>query len=461
MLHLHSLVRRHALLPSIQLRRLFFSTGASASTSVAAASTDPHFLVEYLVNTCGFSADDASKVSKSLPRIRSAEKADAVLGFLRSQGLDDSNLRKLITWKPTLLGCDVQTNLAHKFNFLRDMGFSESDAVNVVMLHPIILSLNVQNTLLPRLKVWESLFGSREILLRKLRSCNRFMSTSIENVVRPNLNFLRDECGIPEDRVSLVLKMHPGFIVQNPESLRALVDRAEGIGVSRKSKMFLRILDVLHGVSKEKFEAQVKLMHSFGWSNSDFIAAFKKRPTFLWHSTELLQRKMEFFIKDVEIKPSEIANHPIILAFSLEKRSIPRFQLMKILKSEGLWTSKIKLQNFFSLPSSKFLQSFVLPYKDKLPKLLEVLRAVAELKALQRKMEFFYQGCWDCAFRHCSPPVAFRIKFGKEVDSSVSCDEDIEINYIYFSHRLVQNFCRSMCSLAKINYPKDMKSCEL
>ncbi|KAG6484156.1 uncharacterized protein LOC122017892 isoform X1 [Zingiber officinale] len=374
MLHLHSLVRRHALLPSIRLRRLFFSTGASASSSVATtASTDPHFLVEYLVNTCGFSADDASKVSKSLPRIRSAEKADAVLGFLRSQGLDDSNLRKLITWKPTLLGCDVQTNLAHKFNFLRDMGFSESDAVNVVMLHPIILSLNVQNTLLPRLKVWESLFGSREILLRKLRSCNRFMSTSIENVVRPNLNFLRDECGIPEDRVSLVLKMHPGFIVQNPESLRALVDRAEGIGVSRKSKMFLRILDVLHGVSKEKFEAQVKLMHSFGWSNSDFIAAFMKRPTFLWHSTELLQRKMEFFIKDVEIKPSEIANHPIVLAFSLEKRSIPRFQLMKILKSEGLWTSKIKIQNFFSLPSSKFLQSFVFPYKDKLPKLLEVV----------------------------------------------------------------------------------------
>ncbi|XP_042431541.1 uncharacterized protein LOC122017892 isoform X2 [Zingiber officinale] len=342
MLHLHSLVRRHALLPSIRLRRLFFSTGASASSSVATtASTDPHFLVEYLVNTCGFSADDASKVSKSLPRIRSAEKADAVLGFLRSQGLDDSNLRKLITWKPTLLGCDVQTNLAHKFNFLRDMGFSESDAVNVVMLHPIILSLNVQNTLLPRLKVWESLFGSREILLRKLRSCNRFMSTSIENV--------------------------------NPESLRALVDRAEGIGVSRKSKMFLRILDVLHGVSKEKFEAQVKLMHSFGWSNSDFIAAFMKRPTFLWHSTELLQRKMEFFIKDVEIKPSEIANHPIVLAFSLEKRSIPRFQLMKILKSEGLWTSKIKIQNFFSLPSSKFLQSFVFPYKDKLPKLLEVV----------------------------------------------------------------------------------------
>ncbi|XP_042422772.1 transcription termination factor MTERF15, mitochondrial-like [Zingiber officinale] len=372
MLHIHSLLRGHALLPSIQLRRLFFSTGASATSSVATASPDPNFLVEYLMNACGFSADDASKVSKSFPRFRSAEKADAVLGFLRSQGIDGANLRKIISSKPGFLCRDVENSLAPKFKILRDMGLSESDIANAVLRHPVILSLNVQNTLLPRLKVWESLFGSREILFRQLRSCNRFMSTSIKNVVRPNLNFLRDECGIPEDRVSRVIKRHPGFIVQNPESLRALVDRAEGIGIPRESKMFLWILDVLHGVSREKFEVQVKLLHSFGWSNSDFTAAFKKRPAFLWHSTEVLQRKMEFFIKDVEIKPSEIANHPIVLAFSLEKRLIPRFQLMKILKSEGLWTSNIKLHNFFSSPDPKFLQSFVLPYKDKLPELAEL-----------------------------------------------------------------------------------------
>ncbi|XP_042426543.1 transcription termination factor MTERF15, mitochondrial-like [Zingiber officinale] len=340
MLHLHSLVHRHALLPSIQLRRLFFSTGASASSSVGTASPDPNFLVEYLMNACGFSADDASKVSKSFPRFRSAEKADAVLGFLRSQGIDGANLRKIISSKPGFLCRDVENSLAPKFKILRDMGLSESDIANAVLRHPVILSLNVQNTLLPRLKVWESLFGSREILFRQLRSCNRFMSTSIKNV--------------------------------NPESLRALVDRAEGIGIPRKSKMFLWILDALYRVSKEKFEVQVKLMHSFGWSNSDFTAAFKQRPTFLWRSTEALQRKMEFFIKDVELKPSEIAKNPTVLAFSLEKRLIPRFQLMKILKSEGLWTSKTKLHRFFALPGPKFLQTFVLPYKDKLPKLLDL-----------------------------------------------------------------------------------------
>ncbi|XP_074570970.1 uncharacterized protein LOC141827581 [Curcuma longa] len=370
---LRFLVRRHAFPPPSQLCRIFFCTGTSASSSGAAASPDPHFMVEYLVSTCGFSVDAASKVSKSLPRIQSTENPDVVLGFLRSQGLDGANLRKVISWRPGLLGWDVETNLAPKFQFLRDMGLSESDIIDVVLLHPTIIGLNFQNTLLPRLKVWESLFGSKEILVKNLRRCGWFLSSNIENVVRPNTNFLRDECGIPEEQLSLVIRRHPCFIVQNPESLRALVDRAEGIGIPRGSGMFHWILDVLHRVSREKFEAHVKLMNSFGWSNSEFVAAIKKYPTFLWLSTEALQRKMKFFINNVGSTPSDIAKHPVVLQFSLEKRLIPRFHVMEILKSEGLWTSRDKLHTFFSSPGPKFLQKYVHPHKDKLPKLLEVL----------------------------------------------------------------------------------------
>ncbi|KAG6484174.1 hypothetical protein ZIOFF_060969 [Zingiber officinale] len=320
---LRSLVRCHALPPSTQLRRvLFFSTGTSVSSSGVTASPDPHFIVEYLMNTCGFSADDASKVSKFCPRIKSTEKADAVLGFFRSQGLDDTNLRRIIAWKPGLLGWDVETNLAPKFKILRDMGLSGSDIIDIIRRHPIAIVSNSKIPLLLRFKVWESLLGSKEILLKNLRRCGWFFSSNIENVVRPNMNFLRDECGIPQDRISLVIKRHPSFIAQNPQSLRALVDRAEGIGIPRESKMFLWILDVLHGVSREKFEAHVKIMNRFGWSNSDFVSVVKKHPTFLCLSTEVLQRKMEFLVKDVGMAPLDIAKKAVVLRLGLEKRCL-------------------------------------------------------------------------------------------------------------------------------------------
>ncbi|XP_042430181.1 transcription termination factor MTERF15, mitochondrial-like isoform X1 [Zingiber officinale] len=338
---LHSLVRRHALPPSTQLRCVFFSTGTYVSSSGTTASPDPHFMVEYLVNTWGFSADDASKVSKSLPCFQSTEKPDAVLGFFRSHGLDGANLRKIISWRPGFLCGDVENSLAPKFKILRDMGLSESDIANAVLRHPFILYLDAQNALLPRLKAWESLFGSKEILLRNLRGYNRFLSASIENV--------------------------------NPESLRALVDRAEGLGVPRGSGMFLWILDVLQQVSTEKFEAQLKLMNNFGLSNSDFISAIKKFPRFLLLSTESLQRKMEFLVNVVGSSPSDVALRPVPLVLCLEKRLIPRFRVMEILKAEGLWKSTNKLHVFFSSSGPKFLKQYVLPYEDKLPKLREVL----------------------------------------------------------------------------------------
>ncbi|XP_042423627.1 uncharacterized protein LOC122011307 [Zingiber officinale] len=260
------------------------------------------------------------------------------------------------------------------------MGLYESDFIAIVRRHPIVIGSNSENALLPRFKVWESLLGSKEILLKHLRRCGWFFSSNIENVVRPNINFLRDECGIPEDRVSLVIKRQPSFIAQNPDALRALVDRTDGLGVPRESRMFLWVLSALHKVSWEKFEAHVKLMNRFGWSNSEFIAAIQKCPTFLWFSTEALRRKMEFFIKIVGSTPSDIAKHPGALELSLEKRLIPRFHVMEILKSEGLWTSRDKLHIFFSLSGPIFLQKYVLPYKDKLPKLLEVLSIVHEFK---------------------------------------------------------------------------------
>lgn len=109
----------------------------------------------------------------------------------------------------------METNLAPNFQFLRDMGISKSDLVNVILLHPILISLKVQ-----KLKAWESLFGSRETLLKNLRRSSWFLSNSIDNVVRPNRNFLRDECGITEEQVSLIFRRHPTFIVQSLDSLR-------------------------------------------------------------------------------------------------------------------------------------------------------------------------------------------------------------------------------------------------
>nr|XP_018675026.1 PREDICTED: transcription termination factor MTERF9, chloroplastic-like [Musa acuminata subsp. malaccensis] len=378
---LRSVLRRNRLLPLFEtchLRdRLFFSSSdvAAAVTVCGTMSPDPHFMVEYLVNSCGFSHSEAAKFSKSLAHLRSTEKPDAVLNFMRSRGFDGAGIRKVISRNPSHLCVNVEKNLAPKFQFLRDLGLSESDIVDVILKDSAILRLDVHRSIVPRLEMWESLLGSRELVLKHLKKTRWFLSSTVEKRMHPNLKFLRDECGIPEERVSSVLRTHPTFILQKPESLRALVVRAEELGMLRHSQMFMSILKSLHMASKETLEAKVELLRSFGWSESEVFSAFKQTPSILSLSMESFRRKMEFLINEVGCVPSFIADHSSLLQYSLEQRVIPRFRVLEMLNTKGLWTRRGKFLSYVQLSNTKFMERIVLPYKEKVPELLDILRA--------------------------------------------------------------------------------------
>ncbi|KAG6470592.1 hypothetical protein ZIOFF_071666 [Zingiber officinale] len=83
----HCFVRRHALLPLSQLHRMHFATSTSSSRLCGGTNaSDPHFVVEYLVNSCGFPVEEADKASESLAHLQSTEKLDAVIAFFRYHG---------------------------------------------------------------------------------------------------------------------------------------------------------------------------------------------------------------------------------------------------------------------------------------------------------------------------------------------------------------------------------------
>nr|XP_018674865.1 PREDICTED: uncharacterized protein LOC103969889 [Musa acuminata subsp. malaccensis]XP_018674866.1 PREDICTED: uncharacterized protein LOC103969889 [Musa acuminata subsp. malaccensis] len=378
-------LRRNSLLPLFETCRLrdlhFFSSSAGSAAAVGGTiSPDPHFMVEYLVNSCGFSPSEAAMFSKPLAHLRSTEKPDSVLNFMRSQGFDGAAIRKVISMKPNYLCFNVETNLAPKFQFLRYLGLSESDIVDVILMNHAILLLNVHRSFGPKLEIWESLLGSRELVLKHLRKTGRFFFSSVEKTLHPNLKFLRDECGIPEERLSLVLRSHPQLILQKPESLRALVARADELGTPRLSRMFVWTLVVLQMLSKETFEAKAELMRSFGWSESEFSSVVRKVPTFLCMSLDMMRRKMEFFINVVGYTPSFIASQPTILLYSLQKRVIPRFHVTEMLKSKGLWTGQGKFTTIIVFSDTKFMEKFVLPHKENVPELLDILRAAGTCK---------------------------------------------------------------------------------
>ncbi|RWV80126.1 hypothetical protein GW17_00058648, partial [Ensete ventricosum] len=102
----------------------------------------------------------------------------------------------------------------------------------------------------------------------------------------------------------------------------------------------------------------------FGWSEYDFLAAFRKAPTLVRCSLKSLQRKMEFLINETRCAPSYLATHPVMLLLSLEKRLIPRYRILTGLKSRGLYNVNLQMFTYMKYPEKKFLEKFVIRYKE-------------------------------------------------------------------------------------------------
>ncbi|URD96389.1 mTERF family protein [Musa troglodytarum] len=267
---------------------LFLATHSYSAASVAPQSS---LMAEYLVSSCGFDPDEAAKASKLLGRIQSRHQPDSVLGLFRSYGFDNTQVKKVISANPRWLLLDVEKTLAPKFRALQDLGFSCSDITHLVRSNAVIS--HGSQTILSKIQLWQRLLGSNDSLVKLCKRNRWFLGHSIEKRIQPNIEILRD-CGITDQKLSMILRYRPLLITLKAETLKALISRVEGLGVARTSGMFLLTLSMLQTISEKNFKAHMEFFKGFGWSEDDFLAAFRKAPTLVGFSLKSLQRKMEF-----------------------------------------------------------------------------------------------------------------------------------------------------------------------
>ncbi|KAF7087868.1 hypothetical protein CFC21_091029, partial [Triticum aestivum] len=112
------------------------------------------------------------------------------------------------------------------------------------------------------------LFGSFDNLLRLLKRESNLLSIDLDKVVKPNVVFLR-ECGLGDCDIAKLSIRVPRMLITNPERVRAMVARAETLGVPRCSGMLREVLQAVAFLSKEKIAAKVDyLKNTFRWSDA-------------------------------------------------------------------------------------------------------------------------------------------------------------------------------------------------
>ncbi|CAH2047981.1 unnamed protein product [Thlaspi arvense] len=135
------------------------------------------------------------------------------------------------------------------------------------------------------------------------------------------------------------LRLSVKNIAQRFEFLKkcGVLEEDEILSVFKKSPEFI-------GYSEQKITNSIETFLCLGFSKEEIVMMVKRFPQCLDISTETVKKKTKFLVKKknkFRVKKMRwplkaVASHPQVLGYSMEKRIVPRCNVLKALLSKGL-----------------------------------------------------------------------------------------------------------------------------
>ncbi|KAL9238944.1 hypothetical protein vseg_013309 [Gypsophila vaccaria] len=354
---------------------------SSFSTSIDASTTQS--FTDFLVNSLGFSNQQASSLSTKVKSFKLSRNSLIVVDFLKKHGFDDTHIRKIVSLYPKVLCSRVDGTLIPKFKLFSDLGMSNYDVIRVVSFNPWVLTHKVSEKLIPNLR---AILGSDENLVRFFMKSNRYARLSnLENMFS-NVALLENEYGVSLDVIRCSIVQKYGFFMRKPEFFRSVVVRVvEELRITPDSGMFLNGIFLLSSYSDQTIQSKRELFKSFGLSDYHVGELIRRSPIAFLPSEENIKKKLEFFVNVLGYSPDFLASHSALFTYSLEKRMLPRYKVLRILKMKGLL--EYKLYTAIIKSEDKFLEQLIDPFRAVVPGLLElyeISKGSSDLDSLSR-----------------------------------------------------------------------------
>ncbi|CAH8389875.1 unnamed protein product [Eruca vesicaria subsp. sativa] len=376
------------------------SNSLSSATAVDVRIQDGpkgnNFTVSYLVDSLGFTTKLAESTWK---KVTSEPKGnpDSVLHLLRSHGFTDSQISTIITTYPKLLILDAEKSLAPNLKFLQSRGASTSELTEIVSNVPRILGMR-----------WHKAVGRYYDFVKDIveadKSSNYEMSclsmpegSCQENIIK-NVLVLR-QLGVPQKLLFSLLTSN-FHVVSGKERFEESVNKVVGMGFDPTTSKFVKALCVIYQMSDKTTEEKVNLYRKLGFTKGDVWEIFKKNPlvmalseknilnsfqTFIGLgftrdefvrmvkycpqciglSEESVKKKTEFLVKEMNWSLKAVVSNPSVFGYNLEKRTVPRCNVIKALMSRGLLGSELPpLSLVLAVTDEAFLNKYVRKHDD-------------------------------------------------------------------------------------------------
>ncbi|KAK4343651.1 hypothetical protein RND71_036745 [Anisodus tanguticus] len=340
--------------------------------STAPVSSRADILVEFMVNSLGFSTKEAISTSSKVTRLRVRNyEPHLLVDVFDEMGLNKPQIKTLVSSSPELLFCSVEKNLKPKIKVLQQLGLSGTDLVTFIKKSDF-LTRGLHTTIKPNLDYLTLLLGSHDSVARVVKREPRLLSYNLPKVIPPNKSLLQN-LGFSQADIETIFNRHPRYLLNNPVCLERVVHQAENVfHIPRESRMFLHGIEALVSLDDSKLERKLDIFRSFGWSDSDICLMVRKHPYCLTSSEDKIRITLKYFMNELGYEPSYLASHAPLLKYSLEKRVIPRNEIFKFLKENQLIRGKLSLYTVVSSSELEFQKKYVLPFQEKMPELYDI-----------------------------------------------------------------------------------------
>ncbi|XP_027772544.1 uncharacterized protein LOC107015772 isoform X1 [Solanum pennellii] len=357
----------------IGIWQLFFISGSWSqfcySTNAAVHTQNP-LLSNFLIKSLGFSRYEANVVAAKLNSVKAPKNPDLVIKFFQEMGLERTEIKKLVSITPRLLFSDVNRTLKPKFQCLREVRVSGSDLVDLFLADGKALYSAVGSHLRSNLDFLRKLVSNEETLVKLIKRSPYLLAVNGPKIFEPKILLLQ-KSGFSDAQIEKLILQKPRILQQKFEWLEKILHKAEkDLQISPTSGMFMYGVLAVIALGKSTVENKMGVFRSCGWCDQDIMTVFRKQPLCLAMSEARILRALDVFTRVIGCKPEYLISNPALLMLSLDKRVIPRNQVLKVLEEKKL-VQKVSFSRAMYISEPMFRSKFVLPYKDEIPNLYE------------------------------------------------------------------------------------------
>ncbi|KAL3535614.1 hypothetical protein ACH5RR_004075 [Cinchona calisaya] len=304
---------------------------------------------------------------------RKQEKALLVKTLFKNYGFSETHISKFSRVAPLLFAVDPDKILLPKIEFLRTIGVPDADLPKILTTHSVLLSSSLTKKLIPNYNFLKDLLLSDELALKSFHRCPRILSCDVKRVVSPNIQLLK-EIGVPQRFLAYLVRISPDSVFRDHHKFKGSVDEAIKMGFNAKKLTFVLAVRVFCKKPQRIRDQKIEVYRRFGLSDEDIWALFRLRPTCMDHSEKKIVGIMNFLVNEMKLPPSVVVHCPAVFTLDLEKRVIPRCRVIQLLIDKNLIKKEFSLGSVLLPAEDNFLNKFVINYENELPELMKIYK---------------------------------------------------------------------------------------